>query len=113
MSKHRSWFPPEAHIDTGRLCSAGSGGQPRSPTSTLLFGPPTPSSPSSACSGYPCRPPTSVPALVLRPCRPAARAPAYELRVGDCCPAPRVAGSFLRRNEVLPGSWVVLFLRAV
>jgi len=27
-SMHRSWFPPEVHIDTGRLCSAGSGATP-------------------------------------------------------------------------------------
>jgi hypothetical protein len=41
-SKRGACFPPEVHHHTGRLCSAGSGGLPRYPTSSLICGPPTP-----------------------------------------------------------------------
>src|SRR5664279_1659499 len=43
----RRCSPPEAHLNTGRLCSAGSGAN-RSPASTLVCSPPTPSLPSAA-----------------------------------------------------------------
>ena len=48
-SRPRAWFPPEAHINTGRLCSAGSGAT-RSPTSSLVCSPPNPSHPSVLAS---------------------------------------------------------------
>ncbi len=43
-----SWFPPEDHISTGRLCSAGSELPTSSPASKLIFSPPTPLPPSAA-----------------------------------------------------------------
>jgi hypothetical protein len=52
-SMQRPWFPPEAHPDTGRLCSAGSGAT-RSPTSSLLCSPPTPAPASASASVVPC-----------------------------------------------------------
>ncbi len=42
-----------------------------------------------------------------------ARAPAGAPNVGDGSPALRIAGVSPRRNEGLPGSWAVLFERAV
>src|SRR5712691_7550930 len=64
MSTHWAWFPPEGHIDTGRLCSAWVQGcpvpqRPRSYAALRLpasFG---------RGSGSPCRRPTSMRALVL------------------------------------------------
>ncbi len=49
-SMHWPWFPPEDHINTGRLCSAGSESPTRSPTSKLVCSPPTPSPPSAVTS---------------------------------------------------------------
>jgi hypothetical protein len=64
MSRHWPWFPSEGHIDTGRLCSAGSRWypvpqRPRSYAALRLpasFG---------RGSGSPCRRPTSLRALLL------------------------------------------------
>ena len=66
MSKHWAWFPPEVHINTGRLCSAGSGCHPvprlhRSYAALRL------PAPFGHGSGSPCRRPTSVRTLVLCP----------------------------------------------
>ena len=47
---HWSWFPPEDHINTGRLCSAGSELPTSPPASKLVCSPPTPSPPSAATS---------------------------------------------------------------
>jgi hypothetical protein len=41
-SRHWTCFPPKVRIATGRLCSAGFGGPPRFPTSSLVCSPPTP-----------------------------------------------------------------------
>ena len=75
MSGHRSWCPPQVHINTGRLCSAGSSLPDRSPTSTLVCSPPTPC-PRRPPLRFPLRWPTSMRTLVLCPPGPTTRAPA-------------------------------------
>jgi len=92
MSRHRPWFPPEVHISTGRLCSAGSGCKPFPDVSAR-----TQPSDSRVPFGGHLRFPS--PAAYLGadasslPRWPAARASTNEPRVGACCPAPRCAGS--------------------
>ncbi len=86
----------------------------RSPTSLLVFGPPTPSLPSASAPVVPRLWPTSSRALVL--CR--LRRPAARDARGHAARRRRVVGSpwaglFTRRSEGLPGFWAVLFLRAV
>ena len=110
-SRHRSCFPPEVHINTGRLCSAGSGchAVPRRHRSYAALRLPAPI---GHGSGSPCQRPTSMRTLVLCPraddtC--ARNAP----RVGDGSPALRHTGMSSRRGEGLPGYWAVLFVRAV
>jgi len=112
MSKHWAWFPSEVHTNTGRLCSAGSGRSPRSPTSSLLCSPPTP---------CPLRPPRWFPLRVASlaagassvPLRPTTRALA-----NVSCVRRRVTGSpqnrdEARRGEGLPGYGAILFVRAM
>jgi len=72
MSTHWAWFPPEGHIDTGRLCSAGSRRDPvpRRPRSYAALR--LPASVGHG-SGSPCQWPTSMQALVL--CRRHVRSP--------------------------------------
>ena len=87
---HRSWFPPEVHINTGRLCSAGSGCHPvprRHRSYAALRLP----APVGRGSGFPCRRPTSMRALVLCPVgrRTCVRERAC---VGDGSPGLRDAG---------------------
>ncbi len=70
MSMHQTWFPPEDHIHTGRLCSIGSELPTSSPTSTLVCSPPTSSLPSAVTlfASFACSPrqrPTSMQGLVL------------------------------------------------
>jgi hypothetical protein len=111
MSAHWAWFPPEVHIDTGRLCSAGSSRLtvPRRRCSYAALRLPAPI---SHGSGSPCQWPTSMQALVL--C----------LMADDTCTRRRVVrrrqltGSprgrnVSRRGEGLPGAWAVLFVRAM
>ena len=108
---HRSWFPPEVHIDTGRLCSAGSccNPVPRRPRSYAALRLPRFLRRTAPVS--PCHSPTSARTLVLCP---SAGCSCVRIRVArrrflsgsPCC-------RFLpRRNAGLPGSWAVLFLRA-
>jgi hypothetical protein len=111
MSRHWAWFPPEVHINTGRLCSAGSGCHPvpRRPRSYAALRLPAPIGHGSSS---PCRWPTSMRALVL--ChwgRQHVRPPRVVRR-------RRVAGSpgnrdVSRRGEGLPGYGAVLFVRAM
>jgi hypothetical protein len=86
-----AWVPPAAHIDTGRLYSAGSrsGPGPRCPCSSAALRLPAPL---GHGSGSPCRWPPSMPALVLCLVRPTTRAPAHVSCVGDGSPARRKAG---------------------
>ena len=112
MSKHWAWFPPEVHTNTGRLCSVGSGCHPvprRHCSSAALRLP----APFSRGSGSPCQRPPSWRALVLCPRGPTTRAPAYASCAGDSAPALHNAGVSSRRGEGLPGSWTVLFVRAM
>ena len=108
---HRSWFPPEVHINTDRLCSAGSGCNPvpRRPRSYAALRLPRFLRRTAPVS--PCHSPTSARTLVL--C----------LAAGNPCVRRRIARrrfvsgsphcrSIPRRNVGLPGSWAVLFLRA-
>jgi len=107
-----SWFPPEVPISTGRLCSAGSESPTSSPTSKLLFGPPTPLPPSAAApvplaSGLPrgrrlfCR-------VSRRPARAPADAPVSEM--DNRLSVPPVSPE---ERQGLPGYGAVLFVRAV
>src|SRR5262245_28487172 len=75
MSRHWPWFPPEVPINTGSLCSAGSGCQavPRLRRSYAALRLPASF---GHGSGSPCRWPPSMRALVLSPARPTTRAPA-------------------------------------
>jgi hypothetical protein len=108
---HRSWFPPEVHINTGRLCSAGSGHNPvpRRPRSYAALR--LPRFLRRKAPVFPCLPPTSARTLVLclaagNPCVRRRVARRRFLSGSPCC-------RFLpRRNVGLPGSWAVLFLRA-
>jgi hypothetical protein len=112
MSKHWAWFPPEVHTNTGRLCSAGSGCHPvprRHRSYAALRLP----APFGRGFGSPCRRPPSWRALVLCPRGPTTRAPAYASCVGDHSPALRNTGVSSRRGEGLPGSWTILFVRAM
>ena len=112
MSAHWAWVPPEDHTNTGRLCSAGSGGASRSPTSPLVCSPPTP------CLLWPrLRFPLPVAYLAAGassvPLRPTTRALANVSCVGDGSPALRATGVSSRRGEGLPGYGAVLFVRAM
>ncbi len=111
MSKHWAWFPPEVHINTGRLCSAGSSclAVPRRQRSYAALRLPAPI---SHGSGSPCQWPTSMQALVL--CLVADDTCAHQRVVRR----RRVTGSpqdrdGSRRGEGLPGAWAVLFVRAM
>ena len=96
MSGHWSWFPPQVHLNTGRLCSAGSSLPSCSPTSSLVCSPPTP---------CPRRPQLRFPSPVTYldagsssvPLGPTTRVPAYVPCVGDGSPALRLTG--IRRGE--------------
>ena len=81
----RSWVPPGAHVNTGRLCSAGSGSHSRSPTSQLVCGPPTPLLSSASAPVVPRLRPTSPRALLLCPTRGRQR-----VRPRTCCTSERV-----------------------
>ena len=110
-SRRWTWVPPEAHTNTGRLCSAGSKGVPvprrlcsyaalRLPAS---FG---------HDSGSPCQWPTSLRVLLL--CL-SGRRHVHPPRVVR---RRRVTGSpsrrdMSRRGEGLPGYGAVLFVRAM
>jgi hypothetical protein len=109
-SRRWTWVPPEAHTDTGRLCSAGSKGVPvprrlRSYAALRLpasFG---------HGSGSPCPWPTSLRVLLL--CL-AGRRHVHPPRVVR---RRRVTGSpsrrdMSRRGEGLPGYGAGLFVRA-
>src|SRR5215468_1229511 len=111
MSAHWTWCSSEAHIDTGRLCSAGSRRDPvpRRPRSYAALR--LPASVGHG-SGSPCQWPTSMQALVL--CRVADDTCAHQRVVHR----RRVTGSppdrdESRRGEGLPGAWAVLFVRAM
>src|SRR5262249_32544649 len=111
MSAPWTWFSSEAHIDTGRLCSAGSRcypvpQRPRSYAALRL-----PASVGHG-SGSPCQWPTSMRALVL--CHVADNTCARQRVVRR----RRVTGSppdrdGSRKGEGLPGAWAVLFIRAM
>ena len=64
MSRHWAWFPPEVHLNTGRLCSAGSGchAVPRRHRSYAALRLPAPF---GHGSGSPCLWPPSMRTLVL------------------------------------------------
>ena len=84
----------------------------RSPTSTLLCSPPTPSSPSAAAPVVPRQRPTPVRRSCSSPphrCAPLTRCNARR----HFYPGSPYAGSVPRRNEGLPGAWAILFVRAV
>jgi len=83
----------------------------RSPTSTLLCSPPTPSSPSAAAPVSPRQRPTSVRSTCSSPPHRRLRLPVQ--RRGHFYPGSPSAGSLPRRNESLPGAWAILFVRAV
>ena len=84
---------------------------PRSPTSTLLCSPPTPSSPSAAAPVSPRQRPTSVRRSCSSPPHRCPRQPVQRRR--HFYPGAPSAGSLPRRNEGLPGAWAILFVRAV
>ncbi len=111
-SMRQSWSRPEAHINTGRLCSAGSGRYPaprrhRSYAALRLPPPHRPPLQSSLANGLPrC-------GCLFFAARPPGRAPASVSSVGDGSPALRITGFSPRRNKGLPGSWAVLFVCAV
>jgi hypothetical protein len=96
-STRQTWFPPEARLHRGRRCSAGS----ESPTSS-----PPPSAAASVplAGGLPrCR--SLFFAGRACPCGRAARRRRVTGPPQDRFPS--------RRGENLPGSWAVLFVRAV
>jgi hypothetical protein len=66
MSRHWAGVPPDVHLNTGRLCSAGSGCHPvpRRPRAYAALRLPAPISPGS---GAPCRWPPSMRVRVLCP----------------------------------------------
>ncbi len=85
----------------------------RSPTSSLVCSPPTPSFPSASAPVVPCLRPTSLRALLLCHRRwPAARATRGHAARRRWVIGSPWAGLFTRRNEGLPGFWAVLFVRA-
>ena len=82
----------------------------RSPTSSLLLGPPTPSSPSSERYGCPLRSTY----CEMDTCFLAADACAHERAdAGDCSPGLHTPGNYSQRNSGLPDAWVILFTRAM
>ena len=83
----------------------------RSPTSTLLCSPPTPSLPSVAAPVSPRQRPTSVRRTCSSPLHRCPRQPVQRRR--HFYPGSPSAGSLPRRNEGLPGAWAILFVRAV
>ena len=83
----------------------------RSPTSTLLCSPPTPSSPSAAAPVSPRQRPTSVRRTCSSPPHRCPRQPVQRRRY--FYPGSPSAGSLPRRNEGIPGAWAILFVRAV
>ena len=83
----------------------------RSPTSTLLCSPPTPSSPSAAAPVSPRQRPTSVRRTCSSPPHRCPRQPVPRRRY--FYPGSPSAGSLPRRNEGIPGAWAILFVRAV
>ena len=110
-SKSRHWpcFPPEVRINTGRLCSAGSGCHPvpRRLRSYAALRLPRPLRPRLR---FPLPRPTSMRALVLCPGRRRAPATRRASETGHRLSAPP---ELSRRGEGLPGYWAVLFVRAV
>ena len=99
-SMRRSWFPPEARIHTGRLCSAGSGCQPvprlqRSYAALRL--------PRLVGRGFgsPCRRPTSMRTLFLAASARSAYARASEMGSPDS-PWLRIVSRKTRASQV-PG----------
>lgn len=82
----------------------------RSPASTLLCSPPTPSFPSAAAPVFPRQRPSSGASAFPSPNSPCTRRRTTRRRSITGSPCHR----FLpRRNKGLPGSWAVLFVRAV
>lgn len=80
---------------------------PRSPTSTLLCRPPTPSSPSAAAPVVPRQRPTPVRRACSSPSHRRLRLPVQRRR--HFYPGSPLAGSLPRRNEGLPGAWAIPF----
>ena len=87
--------------------------QYRSPTSTLVCGPPTPPFPSTSSSGLPSPLAYLGADACSAPCGRRLVPSAYEPRVGDSLSGSPWCRFLPRRNVGLPGSWVILFLRAV
>ena len=83
----------------------------RSPTSSLLCSPPTPSLPSAAAPVIPRQRPTSVRRSCSSPPHRCPRQPVQRRR--HFYPGSPQAGSLPRRNEGIPGAWAILFVRAV
>jgi hypothetical protein len=105
-SMRRPWFPPVVHVNTRRLCSAGSGclPVPRRHSSYAALRLPCSRRPrlrSSLAFGLPRRGP-----LFCAMIGPAARAPADALRVGVLSPDLRGSGLLARRRRAsqVPGS---------
>ena len=111
MSAHWAWCSSEDPIDTGRLCSAGSGRSPvpRRPRASAALR--LPASVGHG-SGSPCQWPPSMRALVLCPVAddPCARQRVVRRRRVTGSPQDRDGA---RRGEGLPGAWTVLFVRAM
>ena len=110
MSAHWAWFSSEDHIDTGRLCSAGSRRDPvpRRPRSYAALRLPASF---GHGSGSPCQWPTSLRALVLCPVADDTCAHQRVVRRRRVTGSPQDRDGS-RRGEGLPGSWTVLFVRA-
>lgn len=108
-SMRRTWGPPGVHINTARLCSAGSGAT-RSPASSLVCGPPTPSSSSAGAVVCSRGRPSSVRTLV--PSRQRARPRARCASEWDH-PISEAPESDPTKNEGLRSFWAVLFVRAM
>ena len=83
----------------------------RSPTSSLLCSPPTPSLPSAAAPVIPRQRPTPVRRSCSSPPHRCFRKPVQRRR--HFYPGSPQAGSLPRRNEGIPGAWAILFVRAV
>ena len=111
MSAHWAWFSSEDHIDTGRLCSAGSRRDPvpRRPRSYAALRLPASF---GHGSGSPCQWPTSLRALVLCPVADDTCAHQRVMRRRRVTGSPQDRDGS-RRGEGLPGSWTVLFVRAM
>lgn len=80
---------------------------PRSPTSTLLCRPPTPSSPSAAAPVVPRQRPTPARRSCSSPPHRRLRLPVQRRR--HFYPGSPLAGSVPRRDKGLPGAWAILF----